>query len=142
MQIRLKPKTYGPLRVHSQAQGSLVVVTEAGNQAIAGPAPAVDALSPSDLLLASLGTCIAISLRMAAKQMELDVGELELSLRVTKALDPPNRFARFEVQIHAHAAIAPEQVDDLLARTKQLCTVSNTLGAIVELSLASREEPR
>jgi uncharacterized OsmC-like protein len=133
MQVRVKPKTYGPLRVHSDAEASLMFETEAGNRVRAGQTPVADALSPSDLILASLANCIAISMRMAANQMALELGTLDLSAIAIKATDLPNRFGRFEVVIQSGIAVDAGKVEELLRRTKDICTVSNTLGAEVVL---------
>lgn len=135
MQVKIKPKTYGPLRVRAGADASLAFESEAGNRVRSGPTPTLDALSPSDLLLASLGNCIAISMRMAANQMNLELGVLELSAIAIKATDLPNRFGRFEVVIQTGAAIDTGKADELVSRTKDICTVSNTLGGEVVLLL-------
>lgn len=135
MQIKIKPKTYGPLHAHSGADESLMFQTEAGNRVRAGPSPAADALSPSDLMLASLANCIAISMRMAAKQMSLELGALDVSAIAIKASDLPNRFGRFELEIRTGSVVDAGQVDELLRRTKDICTVSNTLGAEVVVRL-------
>lgn len=138
MQVRVKPKTYGPLHLYSGIDESLSFETEAGNRVRAGMSPATDALSPSDLILASLANCIAISMRMAAKPMALELGALDVSAIAIKASDLPNRFGRFEVEVTTGVAVEAGKVDELLRRTKDLCTVSNTLGAEVVVRLNSK----
>ncbi|MFN0161550.1 MAG: OsmC family protein [Burkholderiales bacterium] len=135
MQVKIKAKTYGPLRVNVGADNSIWCESEAGNRVRLGPVPAADALSPSDLILASLANCIAISVRMAAGQMALELGTLDLSAIAIKATDLPNRFGRFEVGIKTGAAISADKADELLSRTKEICTISNTLGAEIALQL-------
>lgn len=136
MNLRIKPKTYGPLLVRSGADDeALVIETEAGNRVGAGHLSAVDALSPSDLLMASLATCIAISMRMTAKAMSLQLGVLDVSALAVKAADLPNRFGRLEVVIRTGSTVDASKIGELLARTKEMCTVSNTLGAEVVLQL-------
>lgn len=135
MPVHLRPKTYGPLQVQSADADNLQITTEAGFVAAGSRTPQADGLSPSDLLLASLGTCIAISMRMAAQQMQLALGELTLTSHATKALDPPNRFSLLQVEVDLALALTTEQAEELIRRTKALCTISNTLGAAVELKL-------
>lgn len=135
MQVRIKPKSYGPLTVHAGAGEALVIATEAGNRVGAGHVSAADALSPSDLLMASLATCIAISMRMAAKTLSLPLGALEVSAVAIKATDLPNRFGRLEVVVRTDAPVDAGKAGELLAMTKDLCTVSNTLGAEIVLQL-------
>jgi len=105
MHVKIKPKIYGPLTVQSVDGTSLIFETEAGHRAPAALAPAADAMSPSDLMLAALANCIAISMRMAAQQMELELGALDLSATATKATDLPNRFGRFDVIVRTSVAV-------------------------------------
>ena len=135
MQVKIKAKTYGPLRVHAGTDASIAFETEAGNRVRSGPTATADALSPADLVLASLANCIAISMRMAASQMALELGTLDLSAIAIKAVDLPNRFGRFEVSIRTGAAVDAGIAHELLARTKDICTISNTLAAEVVLLL-------
>jgi putative redox protein len=135
MQLKIKPKTYGPLLVRSNDEATLEFETEAGHRAQGALTPSADGMSPSDLMLAALGNCIAISLRMAARQMALEVGTLEVSAIAIKATDLPNRFGRFEVTVRSGLAVDATRADELLRRTKDICTVSNTLGADVALHL-------
>lgn len=135
MHLKIKPKTYGPLTVRSDNDAMLVFETEAGLQAQAALVPSPNGLSPSDLMLAALGNCIAISMRMAARQMALELGALEVSATATKATDLPNRFGRFDVIARPSLGVDAARIDELLRRTKDICTVSNTLGAEVALRL-------
>jgi len=135
MQVKIKPKTYGPLTVQSADGATLAFETEAGHRAQAALAPAADAMSPSDLMLAALANCIAISMRMAAQQMTLDLGGLNVTATATKATDLPNRFGRFDVAVRTSVAVDTRLSDELVRRTKDICTVSNTLGAEVTLRL-------
>jgi putative redox protein len=135
MHVKIKPKTYGPLTVQSADASTLTFETEAGHRAQAALAPAANAMSPSDLILAALANCIAISMRMAAQQMALELGALDASATATKATDLPNRFGRFDVIVRTSMAVEPARHEELLRRTKDICTVSNTLGAEVALRL-------
>lgn len=135
MQVRIKPKSYGPLTVQSKGGDTLSFETEAGHRAQAALAPAADAMSPSDLMLAALANCITISMRMAARQMTLELGALDISASAIKAADLPNRFGRFDVVVRSSVVVEAAQMDELLQRTKDICTVSNTLAADVVLRL-------
>lgn len=137
MQLKIKPKRYGPLTLRSDDGAKLDFETEAGHRAQGALAPSAHAMSPSDLMLAALANCIAISMRMAAQQMALELGALSVSAIVTKASDLPNRFGHFEVTVRSAVAPDPGRVDELLRRTKEICTVSNTLNAEVTLQLDS-----
>lgn len=135
MHVKVKPKRYGPLLVRSDDGSALAFETEAGHHAQAALAPSAHAMSPSDLMLAALANCIAISMRMAAQQMALELGALSVSAVATKASDLPNRFGQFDVTVRSSIAVDAQRVDELLRRTKDICTVSNTLNAGVALQL-------
>ena len=129
--VTFKPKTYGPLVVASPDADTLAITTEAGHPAVGARTPQAQGMSPSDLLLASLASCVSISMRMAAQQMGLTLGELNTTAHATKALDPPNRFARLDVEVRTPDPLAPDVAAELVRRTKALGTVSNTLGVEV-----------
>lgn len=135
MQVRVKPKSYGPLQVQSPLPDTLAITTEAGHAISGSLSPQPGGMSPSDLLLASLASCITISMRMAAQPLGLELGEVNASATATKATDLPNRFGRLEVQVQTSLPVPADRIGELLTRTKALCTVSNTLGAEVVVHL-------
>lgn len=135
--MKIKPKTYGPLVAVSPSPDSICITTEAGHQVTGALSPQAQGMSPSDLLLASVASCILISMRMAAQQMGLQLGDLTVTAHATKALDAPNRFAQLDVDAHTTVALDSDVVPRLVERTKSLCTVSNTLSAGVSLSLTA-----
>ena len=135
MTVKLKPKSYGPLQLVSENADTLAFTTEGGFQGVGVRTSQTEGLAPPDLLLASLGTCIVISMRMAADQMGLSLGALTASARADKALDLPHRFARLMIDVTSDQALPGAQADELVQRTKALCTVSNTMGAEVVLTL-------
>jgi uncharacterized OsmC-like protein len=131
--MKIRPKSYGPLNLISEQAGALTFCTEGGYTGIGSRTPGPEGVAPSDLLLASLGSCILISARMAAEAMGLNLGDVNASVRADKALDLPHRFSRMTVEVSG-AAVANWSIDQLeewKRRTKSLCTVSNTLSAEV-----------
>ena len=67
MDIKLKPKHFGPLRLDTSAPGVFTYTTKAGYSAAAGDGGSTEFATPSDLIMAALASCIAISLENAAK---------------------------------------------------------------------------
>ena len=139
MAIKLKAKTYGPLTLVSEGAGTLSFRTEGGCDGVGIRAPAANGFAPSDLLLASLGSCILISARMAADDMDRDLGEVNASVYAEKALDLPHRFAKLTVEVRGKAfgTWSQQHMDEFKQRTKSLCTISNTLGAEVTVIIAA-----
>jgi len=135
MAIRLKPKTYGPLVARLDSGRVTVQSAPAQVLAISSP-PGDDAASPVEILLSAVGSCLAISIAMAAEQMKLDVGRIDVSTGGTRALDLPHRVGRIEAAVTLERIPDEDTAKQLLKRGKELCTVSNSLNVPVELSLA------
>jgi putative redox protein len=66
--------------------------------------------SPFELLLASLGACTAITLRMYASRKQWDLGSVDVKLRLLKE----GAGERIERAIHVSGAIDPDQQTRLL----------------------------
>ena len=135
MAIKLKPKFYGPLRLHRNVPGSFTYTTDAGYRAHAGAPASAELAPPSDLIMAALASCIGISLEMVAQEMQIDPGTIEIVVNGEKALDLPHRFARFKVTVHLAGLVAKDLALRLLNQAKQICTVSNSLTSEVVLAL-------
>ena len=135
MAVRLKPKFYGPLHLDRDGPGCFTYTTDAGYQASSG-VPASTALAPpSDLIMAALASCIAISLEMAAQEMKIDPGAIEIVINGEKARELPHRFARFDVTVCLEDIEDEDLALKLLNQAKQICTVSNSLKSEVRLTL-------
>lgn len=67
--------------------------------------------TPYDYLLASLGACTAITLRMYAEHKGWDLGELRVELTLLKNREGE---ARIERVLHSSAALSNEQWERLL----------------------------
>ena len=140
MAIKLKPKHFGPLQMKTTTPGSFIYSTDAGYKATAGASASEELAKPSDLIMAALASCIGISLEMAAQQMKIDPGEIDIVVNASKALDLPYRFGSFV------AVVGLEKIEDkkisarLLKQAKEICTVSNTLNADVSVSIRENEK--
>ena len=140
MAIKLKPKHFGPLQMKTIKPGSFTYSTDAGYKAAAGAPASEELAAPSDLIMAALASCIGISLEMAAQQMRIDPGEIDIVVSASKALDLPYRFGSFT------AVVELEKIEDknlaarLLKHAKEICTVSNTLNAEVSVSLRENQK--
>ena len=138
MAIKLKPKHYGPLRMQSVKPGRLAYTTEAGYKAMAGAPASTELGAPSDLIMAALASCIAISLEMAAQDMKVDPGEIDVEVKGSKARDLPHRFGSFSATVYLADIEDQDLAARLLKQAKQICTVSNTLNSEVSVSLREK----
>lgn len=135
MAIRLKPKVYGPLRLKSDRPGHFTYITEAGNEAHAGAPATSSRAQPSDLVMAALASCIAISLEMVGREMKIDPGTIDIVVEGAKATDLPHRFARFNLTVHLDDLADQQVAARLLDQAKKICTVSNSLNSEVVIRL-------
>lgn len=131
MEIKVKPKTYGPVFVHIDRERFLHYGRAEG--VIDQTLPPTN--SPADALLFALAACIAISLHMEAEKSGLMLDSFRVRADCKKAGDLPNRFDQFEVSVPSSIADDRESAERLLNGAKSICTVSNTLNADVTLKL-------
>jgi uncharacterized OsmC-like protein len=80
------------------------------------------AMSPPELLLASLGTCAGFYAMQYLNAHRLPVAELEVDVTAEKAKDPA-RLGVFRIEVRGPAAANPEG----LKRAVEKCLIHNTL---------------
>jgi putative redox protein len=103
-------------------RGQVVLVDQ---PAAAGGADA--AMTPVELLVASLGTCVAFYAGRYLKRHGLDRSGLQVSTDFTMATDRPARVGAVRIRISVPGGVPPEREKALLAVASH-CTVHNTLG--------------
>ncbi|GAC1388783.1 MAG: hypothetical protein NVSMB4_14930 [Acidimicrobiales bacterium] len=80
--------------------------------------------TPTELFLASLGSCFALALGHVAAKRGLELGAVDID--VTGIYDGPSfRSLTLDVRVETPD---PDGVDDLLERARKVCYVSNTLA--------------
>lgn len=131
MKIKLKPKSFGPVFVRINQEGGLDFGETLEQIGQVNP----DISSPAISLLYSLGSCIAISLQMAASSRQITLQPFYVKVSSAKATDLPNRFEGFNVSVDAGFINDKDMALELLAKAKSLCTVSNTLNTKVNLKI-------
>lgn len=98
---------------------------------------------PYDLLLMSLGTCTAVTLRMYAERKKWPVSNIYLELRHFKdhaedckdCDDPKAKIDKIEKEIIVEGDLTEEQVERLLEISNK-CPVYRTLTGTIEISSA------
>ncbi len=135
MPIRMKRKSYGPLTIASNQENRFIITTQNGHSHAAGFGDSDEFSAPSDLIMSALGSCLAISLEMAAAQQKVRLGAMNITVDGEKASTLPNRFDSFNVQITLPDFQDREAAKSLIKAAKEMCTVSNTLNAEVHLTL-------
>jgi putative redox protein len=95
------------------------------------------AMTPVELLVASLGSCVAFYTGRYLERHGLDRGGLQVTTDFTMATDRPARVSEVRIRISVPGGVPPEREKALLAVASH-CTVHNTLGhpPAVALTLA------
>ena len=135
MAIRLKPKSFGPLFLQRQRPGSFTFRTDEHYLAHTGAPGSVEQATPADLIMASLASCIGISLEMVAEKLRVDTGTIEVEVTAKKATDLPSRFGSFAATVRLEHIDDEELAARLVRQAKEICTVSNTLNADIDLTV-------
>jgi putative redox protein len=89
---------------------------------------------PYELLLASLGACTAITLRMYADRKQWDVGRITVDLRFTR---DPHKNERIDRTLHVAGALGDEQLArlaDIAERTPVTLTLKRGLHIVTALA--------
>jgi putative redox protein len=89
--------------------------------------------SPYGLLLAALGACTSITLRMYAQRKSWDLGDIKVSLRHEKSAEGADKITR---ELHFGATLSDEQRAKLLEiAEKTPVTKTVKAGAAIETRL-------
>lgn len=110
----------GGLRFVAEVRGHRIATdqkTSAGGQD-SGP-------EPVELLVASLGTCMAITLSLFCQRRQIPCQGLAVELDYEMA-ERPHRVGAIHAKVHLPSGI-PEQYRPVLNRVAEQCTVHNTL---------------
>ena len=129
MPIRMKPKTYGPVFVRAAADGTLCYGD--GESAIDRQHP--PAGSPAEILLASIGACMVLSIGIVARHGKTELTPFWVEVRATKSEEPPSHFGRYTIRVGGGPNADPAVAEALARSAKGLCTISNSLNGEIDL---------
>ncbi|WP_068115839.1 OsmC family protein [Tropicimonas marinistellae] len=130
MVVRIKPKSFGPVRVRSEGGDTLLY---ARNGEAFDTAPPQG--TPVELLLLSLGACIAKSLKIVADQPQTHLSPFTVEVTGQKATDLPNRLGSVDIRVLGRLTDDAEKSAELLRKAKSICTVSNSMNCTIALEL-------
>lgn len=96
--------------------------------------------TPTELLVAALGTCVGLYANSFLRRHEVDTSGLSLEVIWEKATNP-DRISAFSIKLHVPAGV-PEKLRLPLLRVAKSCYVHNTMAnhPAVEVELA--ESPK
>ena len=129
MAIRIKPKSFGPFHVRFSEKEALLYAHN-GEDFSATPTHG----TPVDLLLFSVGACIAKSLQIAAEKSQSKLSPFTVEVIGEKATDLPNRLGSIGIRVLGPLTNDEDQSANLLREAKSICTVSNTLNCKITVA--------
>lgn len=88
--------------------------------------------SPISALLASLASCIAITLKMYADRKEINTGKINVNVELRQSGSGKNIKSTFLRKIHVENSIEPAQMDRL-NYIASVCPVSRLLSGEIEM---------
>lgn len=119
-------------------EGQDQIFNEAGYQLIGSHALNQEGLNPRELLEASLGLCVSISLQkiMDYDGVEYDKSSIQVDVTAVKAEDKSNWFSNFHVSVKFPPSLEPAYKEKLTKLLERACTIGNTLKseAVVEVT--------
>jgi uncharacterized OsmC-like protein len=117
------------IAAHSRATGKLSAdVTVRGHELLVGEPPELGGDDrgpmPTELLAASLASCMTLAVQFVAAKREREVPGLEVDVQAHRAGREP-RYG--EVTVTVTADLDRDELDELVQRARRFCWVSNTL---------------
>lgn len=124
-----------------RGQGS-VTAQSGASLPLAGSA-SESGMTPLEMMDAALAGCLALSVRIAARERRWHERLIDVSVEVQheKAPDAPSRIARFACVFAISGDFSQGERDELIAAAHTLCTVGNTLDGPVDITDVDALEP-
>lgn len=91
-------------------------------------------ISPTDLVAASIGSCMLTIMAIAARNHEIDMSEARARVIKQMSAVPRRHIAKLEVEIRLPAALNA-RARQVLERAARGCPVNASLGADTEVDL-------
>ena len=96
-----------------------------------------EAFSPTDLVAAALGSCMATVMGIVARRHTIDLAGMKIEVVKEMAQTPVRRIARLAVTIAMPRALPPDQ-RDMLQRAAESCPVHKSLSPDVRVETSFR----
>jgi uncharacterized OsmC-like protein len=115
--------------------GVASIAARSGESAQLAYAPSMPGLNPLELLDAALAGCLAISLRIAARNLGVAerLGEVRVEVRGEKADNPPSRIVRQVCRFQIGGDFTEDERVALMAGAHAVCTIGHSIEGSVDI---------
>ncbi len=125
-------------RVDIQHKKDLTFQVKSGGHEFSIDAKGHDGMTPPDILLSSLGSCIGVYIRKYSEGAKLGLEDFSVILEAEFTKEPPMRFGRIDVVIDLKGIVLDERRRGALLQFIKNCPVHNTIegSPVVEVKLS------
>ena len=111
------------------------VVARSGASLPLAGSPSMEGLNPLELLDASLAGCLALSVRIAARNLGLSdrLGNVAVEVIGAKAAEPPSRIARQTCRYAIDGDFNDAERRSLIEEAHKVCTIGNSYHAAIDI---------
>lgn len=111
-----------------------VVARSGANLTLAG-SPSMEGFNPLELLDASLAGCLALSVRIAARNLGFNerLGSVSVEVIGAKASEPPSRIARQTCRFSIEGDFNDAERRSLIEEAHKVCTIGNSYHASIDI---------
>jgi uncharacterized OsmC-like protein len=122
-------------RVYLPKSGKGIVYALSGTQLPLAGSPSQDGFNPLELLDASLAGCLALSIRIAARNLGLNerLEDVTVESVGAKAADAPSRIATIVNRYEITGDLNLDEKARLIEEAHKICTIGNSIGTAVEI---------
>lgn len=93
--------------------------------------------NPEQLFAGGFAACFNTSLRLAAKGMGLDAGDVQVTATVTLGVQPDGAYGIRADLLAAVPGVTGANLDRLIAEAKRVCAYSNALNGTAQVSVSA-----
>lgn len=111
-----------------------VVARSGASMTLAG-SPSMEGFNPLELLDASLAGCLALSVRIAARNLGFNerLGAVSVEVIGAKASEPPSRIARQTCRFSIEGDFNDAERRSLVEEAHKVCTIGNSYHASIDI---------
>ncbi len=112
------------------------VVARSGASLTLAGSPSMEGFNPLELLDASLAGCLALSVRIAARNLGLNerLGSVSVEVVGAKAAEPPSRIARQTCRFSIEGDFNDAERRSLIEEAHKVCTIGNSYQASIDVA--------